>query len=107
MNTVTARIAIASGGTGGHFYPTLAIARELQRREAEVTLLVAGRHAAAQRALAASAGLTAIEVPSFRMPGGVVSALAFPWRAAGALWAAWRQVRPRSGPRSRKTASAA
>ncbi|NLF17097.1 MAG: UDP-N-acetylglucosamine--N-acetylmuramyl-(pentapeptide) pyrophosphoryl-undecaprenol N-acetylglucosamine transferase [Lentisphaerae bacterium] len=90
---MTARIAIASGGTGGHFYPTLAIARELQRRDAEVTLLVAGRHAAAQRALASAEGLAAIEVPSFRMPDGVLSALAFPWRAAAAVRAARREVR--------------
>ncbi len=93
MNTVTARIAIASGGTGGHFYPTLAIARELQCRDAEVTLLVAGRHAAAQRALASAEGLAAIEVPSFRVPDGVLSALAFPWRAASAVRAARREVR--------------
>jgi len=90
---VTAKIAIASGGTGGHFYPTLAIARELQRRQAEVTLLVAGRHAAEQLALAAKNGLPACEVPAFRLPEDLLSGLAFPARTMGAVAAARRRLR--------------
>lgn len=90
---MTFRIAIASGGTGGHFYPTLAIARELQRRQAEVTLLVAGRHAAEQLALAVQNGVPACEVPAFRLPDNVLSGVAFPVRSARAVQAARHRLR--------------
>lgn len=85
---MTARIAIASGGTGGHFYPTLAIARELARRDASVDLLVAGRHAQEQLELAARSGLRATEVRAFRLPSGLWSTLCFPWRFSAAVRAA-------------------
>ncbi len=89
---MTAKIAIASGGTGGHFYPTLAIARELERRAATVDLLVAGRHAAEQLGLASRNGLRASEVRAFRLPRGPWSALCFPWRFVAAVQAARRRL---------------
>ena len=48
-------LVIASGGTGGHFYPTLAVAREFlkERPEGKVTLLVSGKHAEEQTKIAA------------------------------------------------------
>jgi UDP-N-acetylglucosamine--N-acetylmuramyl-(pentapeptide) pyrophosphoryl-undecaprenol N-acetylglucosamine transferase len=85
---VSARIAIASGGTGGHFFPTLAIARELERRAVSVDLLVAGRHAHDQLELAARSGLRATETRAFRLPSGLWSALCFPWRFSAAVRAA-------------------
>ena len=36
------RIVIAGGGTGGHLYPGIAVARELQRREPEIAVSFAG-----------------------------------------------------------------
>jgi UDP-N-acetylglucosamine--N-acetylmuramyl-(pentapeptide) pyrophosphoryl-undecaprenol N-acetylglucosamine transferase len=90
---VTAKIAIASGGTGGHFYPTLAIARELERRDASVDLLVAGRHAREQLELAARNGVRAREIRAFRLPSGLGSVLCFPWRFSAAVRAARRQLR--------------
>ena len=90
---MSARIVIASGGTGGHFYPTLAIARELQRREATVTLLVAGQHAREQAELAARQGLEAREIPAFRLPAGLAAKLLFPGRSLNALRCARRELR--------------
>ncbi len=34
------RILIASGGTGGHFYPGFAIAQELKKRNWQIVFLV-------------------------------------------------------------------
>jgi len=90
---VSKRVAIASGGTGGHFYPTLAIARELVARGALPALLVAGHHAREQIELASRQGLGASQVPAFRLPDGPVSALAFPFRTWSAVRAARRQLR--------------
>lgn len=87
------RIAIASGGTGGHFYPTLAIARELSRRGADPAILVAGRHASEQLQLAAREGFPAQILPAFQLPSGVGSGLAFPFRTAGAVCKARRLLR--------------
>lgn len=36
------RVLIAAGGTGGHIFPGLAVARELQRRDPEVAILFVG-----------------------------------------------------------------
>ena len=75
-------LVIASGGTGGHFYPTLAVAREFlkERPEGKVTLLVSGKHAEEQTKIAADFGIKAIEIPSVRLPGVGLGMLAFPFK---------------------------
>ena len=37
-----ARAIIAGGGTGGHLFPGIAVAREIQRRNAEAEILFVG-----------------------------------------------------------------
>ncbi len=86
-------LVIATGGTGGHFYPTLAIARELRQRGVRVTVLVAGKHAAAQLALAGEHEVPGHEVPACRLPHGVGQMLLFPFRFAHALAVAWFRLR--------------
>lgn len=60
-------IAIAAGGTGGHFYPALSIAQELVARGHCVTMLVSGQHAAEHLAMAQRLGLPAVTCPSHRL----------------------------------------
>ena len=63
---MTRRIAIAAGGTGGHLFPALALARELLARGAEPVLMTDSRGAALP------ADLSAITVHRIR-GGGVAS----------------------------------
>ncbi|MCK5801246.1 MAG: glycosyltransferase, partial [Lentisphaeria bacterium] len=59
-------IGIACGGTGGHFFPTLAIADVWQQQGGVVTLLVSGHHAADHLRLARERGFAARELPAPR-----------------------------------------
>lgn len=52
------KIIISGGGTGGHIYPALAIASELQQRIPEVHLLYVGTPAGMESRIVPAAGLT-------------------------------------------------
>ena len=52
-------LAITCGGTGGHFYPGLSIARVFQRQDGEVLLLLSGVNSEKQREIAESYGVPA------------------------------------------------
>ena len=42
------KLCISCGGTGGHFYPGLAVASEWQKQGGKVLLLIGGKHAVKQ-----------------------------------------------------------
>ena len=91
----TIHLVIACGGTGGHFYPTLAIARAFQASGGKVTLLISGAHADEQLALARSNGVDALpskaeRLPSIRHPFQV---LAFAFRFIRNVLYARRQLK--------------
>ncbi len=50
-------LAIACGGTGGHFYPGLSIARYFKEQGGHVILLLSGRHVPKQRLIAQKYGI--------------------------------------------------
>ena len=82
-------LVLATGGTGGHFYPALAIAREFVRRGGRTTLLVAGRNAARQVVLAREHGVPTVEGRTVALPRSLPAALSFP----GRLWDCCRHAR--------------
>ena len=47
------RLVISCGGTGGHFYPGLSIARTFMENGGEVTLFLCGKNSPAQAEIAA------------------------------------------------------
>ncbi|HEU5071516.1 MAG TPA: undecaprenyldiphospho-muramoylpentapeptide beta-N-acetylglucosaminyltransferase [Verrucomicrobiae bacterium] len=68
------RIAIACGGTGGHLFPGLAVARQLAQRGCAVTLLVSPKDVD-QQALQAAPEFAAVTLPAVALQRG--SRLAF------------------------------
>lgn len=58
------RLVIACGGTGGHFYPGLSIARECKSQGGKVTLFLSGKHSVNQAKTAAQYGIDSVLIPS-------------------------------------------
>ena len=84
-------LAITCGGTGGHFYPGLSIAREFRECGGEVELLLSGVNAARQCEIAESFGISAMELP--RMPSPKASPWGFVAGLAGGFSGARRKLR--------------
>jgi UDP-N-acetylglucosamine--N-acetylmuramyl-(pentapeptide) pyrophosphoryl-undecaprenol N-acetylglucosamine transferase len=89
-----APILIMAGGTGGHVFPALAVARVLMERDRQVVWL--GTHKGLENRLVPEAGipLEYIRVSGLRRKG-LLSWLLAPFKVAIALWDALRVVRNR------------
>ena len=59
---------ITCGGTGGHFYPGLTVAREFQNKGGQVLLLLSGVNAKRQAEIANAAGIEAKTLPMMPHP---------------------------------------
>jgi len=88
------RILIMAGGTGGHVFPALAVARELMARGAEVSWLGTRRGLEAEVVPAAGIEIDYISIAGLR-GNGVVGWLAAPWRLSKALLQALGVMRKR------------
>ncbi len=82
------RLAIACGGTGGHFYPGLSVARELQHQGGEALLILSGNHVNSQTATAEKFGLQVICVKSSK-----IKSLMFPVKLFTGIFQAIRELR--------------
>ena len=63
------KIAIACGGTGGHFFPGVAVGEQLVRRGCDVTLLISPKDVDQQAAQKIS-GMTIVTLPAVGLSGG-------------------------------------
>ncbi len=84
-------LVITCGGTGGHFYPGLSLARTVSARGGKVVLLLGGKNSMAQGAIARRNGIEAVELPYMPSPS---------WRSPGSCWrflkgalGGWRQAK--------------
>lgn len=82
-------VVLAGGGTGGHIYPGIAVARALSRLSAAVEFEFWGSGGALERTLYRKEDVSYRALPAAAMPRSVKSALSFP----GTLYAAYRESR--------------
>ena len=62
------RVLLTGGGTGGHIYPALAVARRLKEMDANVSLLYVGTERGLESRIVPSEGIPfkAIEIEGFK-----------------------------------------
>lgn len=65
------RLAIAAGGTGGHFFPGLSVALEYQKQVGPICFIIGGRNAERYAGLARQHGIESAICPAPPLPGSV------------------------------------
>jgi UDP-N-acetylglucosamine--N-acetylmuramyl-(pentapeptide) pyrophosphoryl-undecaprenol N-acetylglucosamine transferase len=79
-------VAIACGGTGGHLFPGLAVAEQLQKRGCAVTLLISPKDVD-QEAVKSAAGMEIITLPAVALQNRNYFSF------ARSFWQSWRASR--------------
>ena len=91
--TKTPHVAIACGGTGGHLFPGLAVAEELQKRGCKIALLISPKEID-QQAVKAASGMEIFTLPAVALQNrnyfSFVRSFWKSWRAAKRIF----QARP-------------
>lgn len=81
-------LAIACGGTGGHFYPGLSVARELEQQGGKALLILSGNHVTSQTATAEAFGLQVTCIKSSK-----IKSLTFPFKLITGICQAISELR--------------
>src|SRR3981081_2542108 len=89
----TLRIVIAGGGTGGHLYPGIAVARELLARRAGTQISFAGTAQGIEARVLPREGFALDLIRSGGLKGkSIVDRARGAWLLPASLWGAWRVV---------------
>lgn len=88
------RFIISGGGTGGHIFPAIAIARALQRREPDAEILFVGAKGKMEMEKVPLAGyrIEGLDISGFQR-GSLMKNLRLPFQVLGSLWRAVGLVR--------------
>jgi len=76
---IQSKLIITCGGTGGHFFPGLTVAKAYQEQGGEVELFINGNNAIKQTEIAAKQGIKSIVVPSAKIPRTIFQIAPFIW----------------------------
>src|SRR3954447_740844 len=93
MASEALRIVIAGGGTGGHLYPGIAVARELLARRADSVITFAGTSRGIEARVLPREGFALDLIRSGGLKGkSIVDRARGAWLLPASLWGAWRLV---------------
>jgi UDP-N-acetylglucosamine--N-acetylmuramyl-(pentapeptide) pyrophosphoryl-undecaprenol N-acetylglucosamine transferase len=89
-------IVIAAGGTGGHLYPAVALAREFQRRDPDVKIVFVGTRRGIESKVLAHEGFELVLITAKPVMGKrPMEVLAGLLSVPAGLWQSWRIIRRR------------
>src|SRR5580700_929893 len=89
----THRVILTGGGTGGHVYPALAVAEQLQKRPDVEAIVYVGVEGHLEEKLAKEKGLDFIGLKVIGLPRQISTKLfTFPWQLSKAVWQALKIV---------------
>lgn len=71
------KVAVTCGGTGGHFYPGLTLARRCNERGGEAILLLSGKKAEEQAMIADGHGVRSVKLKIMPSPRGFIDTVRF------------------------------
>ncbi|MDA0738059.1 MAG: undecaprenyldiphospho-muramoylpentapeptide beta-N-acetylglucosaminyltransferase [Nitrospirae bacterium] len=87
-------VVIAAGGTGGHFYPAIALAEEFRRRDVRTSVTLIGTGRALEQLMMAGSD---IKIEPLQVRGvvgrGLSASMQALWLVPGAIWKAMKLLR--------------
>ena len=91
MGTLTMMIVIAAGGTGGHLYPAIALAREFLRRDSSTKIVFVGTRRGIESRVLAHEGFELVMITAKPVMGkGLLEVLQAVLSVPVGIWQSWQ-----------------